>query len=232
MIEFNLLPEVKLEYIKTRRLKRLVILGSFAAAAVSLVIFIGLLIVVDGFQKKHLSDLNKDITTSKNQIAAIPDFNQILTIQTQLASLPALDAQKPVTSRLFGYLQQLIPLDVTLDRTSMDFNAHSIDIAGNASSLASVNQLVDTLKFTTYDKSATDTSNLPAFSQVVLTSFSLSNNTASYEVQADYDPAIFNVADNVKLTVPSITSTRSITDQPTDLFKQSTTTTTNTGTGQ
>lgn len=229
MIEFNLLPDVKQEFIKTRRTKRLVMLISFAAASICLVILIGLVVVVDGLQKSHLNGLNSDISTAKNQINSTHDLNQVLTIQNQLTALPALDAQKPVTSRLFGYLQQLIPVSVTLSKTDLDFSGHTIDISGDADTLATINQLVDTLKFTTYTKSSTDTSNTPAFTSVVLSNFSLNTTGASYDIQAAFDPAIFDVANTVKLTVPNIVSTRSVTDQPVDLFKQSTTTTTTTG---
>jgi len=68
MIEFNLLPEVKLEYIKVNRIKRLVVFASMLAAAVFLAIMLILLVFVDGFQKKSIRDINSDIAKYKSQI--------------------------------------------------------------------------------------------------------------------------------------------------------------------
>jgi len=150
-------------------------------------------------------------------------LNKVLTIQNQLASLPNLNQQKPVTSRLFTFLQQLTPASVTLSSVDVDFSLNTLTLNGNADSLKTVNQYVDTLKFTTYQKSSTDTSNTPAFTQVVLGNFGLTGEAASYEIHAAFDPLIFNQANSVTLTVPNITSTRSIVEQPTDIFKQSTT---------
>src|ERR1700685_4322347 len=136
MIEFNLLPDVKLEYVKTRRIERLVIASSLLAAIVALVVFIFLVVFVDVLQKKHLSDINSDINTSSAQLQAVPSLNKILTIQNQLQALPALHDQKPLSSRLFSYMTQLTPANATISSLNVDFMQHTLTIAGNADSLA------------------------------------------------------------------------------------------------
>jgi Tfp pilus assembly protein PilN len=229
MIEFNLLPDVKLQFIKAQRLKRLVIAFSTLISIVALVIFVLLLLFVDVAQKKHLRDIDHDISTNSSKLTSNTNLNKILTIQNQASSLPALEAQDPVVSRLFGYMTELTPLQASVSSLNVDYTQNTITVTGAADSLATVNQFVDTLKFTTY-KSAT-ASSTPAFSTVVLSSFGYSQGTsnaqpANYTITFSFDPTIFsNAAANVTLTVPTITTTRSITGQPTDLFEKATTST-------
>lgn len=59
MIQFNLLPDVKLAFIKARKLKRLVMVGAASVTSVSLAVVILLFIFVNVAQKKHLSDISK-----------------------------------------------------------------------------------------------------------------------------------------------------------------------------
>jgi Tfp pilus assembly protein PilN len=223
MIQFNLLPDVKLEFIKTRKAKRIVTSISTIAAAAAVFILLIAVFFVYGVQKKSIRDLNSDITKYTAQINQAPDLNKILTIQNQLNSLPRLESQKPATQRLFTYLTQLTPNTATISQLSLSFSADSISLTGQADSLATVDQFVDTLKFTTYTLgSSTQTS--PAFSNVVLTSFGIGNtgqNTEdSYVISTNFSPTIFNANENVTVKVPDIISTRSETDQPTALFKQ------------
>lgn len=230
MIQFNLLPDVKNEYLKARRSKRLVIVGAMGIAGVSLAIMILLFLGVSLFQKKHLSDLSRDIKTDSQKLQATPDLNKILTIQNQLRSLPNLHAQKPVASRLFGYLTQITPGQVSISNLDIDFDAHTMDVKGSADSISTINKFVDTLKFTTYTVPAlnqpagTVTQAKSAFSDVVLSNFGLNNKVANYEIIASFDAVIFDSANVPTLTVPQITTTRSALEKPTELFQPSTST--------
>jgi hypothetical protein len=222
MIEFNLLPDIKLEFIKAQRLKRLVVSISALASGVALVIFIFLLLFVDVVQKKHLSDLGNNITASTSKLDTNSNLNKILTVQKQINTLPLIEAQTPVSSRIFGYLTALTPAQASISNLSVDFTKNQIVLTGTADSLATVNQFVDTLKFTNYI--ANKGKATPAFSTVVLSSFGYDNDTtngkpAQYVITFNFDPIIFNDADTVDLNIPKITTTRSITDQPTDLFQ-------------
>jgi len=218
MIQFNLLPDVKLEYIKAKRTKRTAILSSVALCGISFTVLVLLFLSVNILQKKHLSDLNKDINTYSSQLSNTQDLNKILTIQNQLASLPALHDQKAVASRLFGFLTQITPAQATISKFDIDFTANTMTISGSADSLSTVNKYADTLKFTNY-KTADGKQN-SAFSNVVLTTFSHDNNTSTYELNLKFDPVIFDNAQDVTLTTPKIISTRSETEKPTDLFQQ------------
>ena len=219
MIEFNLLPDVKLAYVKTRRLKRLVTSVAVLVVGVVLTILIFLILFVDVAQKKNLRDINGDISTTRTQLQNIPNLDKILTIQNQLQSLPALHDQKPVASRIFSYMSELTPAKATISSVNVDFIKHTLIIGGDADTLSTVNQYTDTLKFTTYSVKGSKAAP-KAFSNVVLTSFGRSSSGTTYTITTAFEPTIFKETDPVTLSVPKITSTRSITEQPTDLFKE------------
>lgn len=232
MIELNLLPDVKLEYIKSQRSRRFVISLSVLASAAALVL-LGVLLSVNGLQKKHLNDLSNDITKQSNTLKNEKDINKILTVQNQLASLSALHQAKPDAAKLSDYLNQITPAEDSISSLAIDFVANTFQVQGASNSLSSVNKFVDTLKFTTY-KTSTNTSAQPAFSNVVLTSFSVNSGTkdastaVNYTLNFSYNPDIFNLAMGAKLSVPTTTTTRSGLDNPSDLFKATPTTTTTT----
>jgi Tfp pilus assembly protein PilN len=221
MIQLNLLPDVKLQYLKVKRTQQLVMTVSTVLIVASLAIFILLLGTVQVVQRKNIHDLNNDISTFTKQLQDTPDLNKVLTVQNQLKSLPDLHDQKAVADRLFVYLKQLTPSVASISQLSTDYTQHTITITGSAKSLDVVNTFVDTLKFTTYQKSG-DSAATNAFSSVVLSQFSRNNAGASYTITLTYDPAIFDSANDIKLKVPKIISTRSAVEQPTDLFQKTT----------
>ena len=222
MIQLNLLPDVKLEYIKAQRSRRLVLSLSVlvCVAAVGLLL---LLLGANGLQRKHINDLSKDIDSQSKKLQQQPQIDRVLTVQNQLESLGSLHAAKPEVSRLFGYLNSVTPVQVAITGLKMDFTLQTATITGKADALASVNKYIDTLKFTTYTSDKSDQST-KAFSQIVLSTFGLStgDNTgkpASYTITLAYDKNIFDTTQAVKLSVPNQTTTRSAVANPTDLFQ-------------
>lgn len=150
MIQLNLLPDVKMQYIKARRRKRLIMGVAIIASASFLTVFILLFVYVRFAQQKHMTDLSNDITAKTSELQSKEDINKILTVQNQLNSLPGLHDQKTVSSRLFDYLQQLTPADATISDVNIDFLEKKIVIEGNAKEISVVNKFTDTLKFTSY----------------------------------------------------------------------------------
>jgi cell division protein FtsB len=219
MIQFNLLPDVKLAYIRAGRLRRMVVVLS-VLVTVAAVIVVLLMLGVTSLQRKHLSDLNADIKAENAQIASQKDLNKILTVQNQLESIKALHDGKPAVPQLAKYLNEVTPVKANISNIKADFTLHTLSITGTADALVTVNQYVDTLKFTTYAvKGDTSKSATKAFSNVVLSSFSLGDDQASYTINVSYDPNIFDITKDVDLTVPEQETTRSKVDQPsTDLF--------------
>jgi hypothetical protein len=224
MIELNLLPDVKMEYMKAERTRRLVISVAFLVTAVS-VGLLALVLVTNALQKKHIQDLSNDINTSSRKLQSQPQINRILTVQNQLQSLTNLHDGKPAASRLVDYLNQLTPNSVSISNLTVDFTQQTATITGSADALSSVNKYVDTLKFTSYNGG--DKANAPAFSNVVMSSFGLATDAnngkpASYTVNLSYDKAIFDITKDVKLNVPNLITTRSSLSSPSDLFQATT----------
>ena len=222
MIQLNLLPDVKLEYIKAQRSRRLAIGIALIVSAATIALLV-LLLGATGLQKKHLNDLSKDITADSAQLQKKPQIAKILTVQNQLESLTALHSAKPAASRLFNYLNEVTPAQVDVTNFKVDFTNQTVSITGTSDSLSSVNKYIDTLKFTKHtakDKPESQS----AFNNVVLTSFGLASgqttgHPASYTITLAYDKNIFDITQDVKLAVPNQTTTRSTAAQPSALFQ-------------
>lgn len=227
MIQFNLLPDIKQKYLKAQRQKHLVVFISTITSIIAVSVFIILVLVVQVWQKASINDLNSDIKKYSNELSDTPELDKILTVQNQLNSIEGLHDQKPAASRLFAYITQLTPASASVSKLEVNFDEDLLTITGSADSLATVNTYVDTLKFTEF-KTTEDNNSKKAFSNVVLTSFSRKENNTTYTITANFDPILFDQKDTVSLSVPKKTTTRSSTEQPTDLFQQSQTQT-NTG---
>ncbi len=95
MVQFNLLPDVKLEYVKTQRTKRLLTLISIVVSIVGLAVLFLSFVTVNVVQKKSLNDLSSDITKYSSQLKNVKDLDKILTVQNQLSTLKGLHDQEP-----------------------------------------------------------------------------------------------------------------------------------------
>lgn len=221
-VQFNLLPDIKIQYLKAKRQQHLVVLASVLASIVAVTVFVLLLSVVYGLQKKNLNDLNTDISSASKELQSTKDLTKILTVQNQLKALPALHDGKVASSRLTDYLAQVTPNSVSIEKIDVDYALNTMSISGSAKTLTDVNTYADTLKFTKFS-TKTDPAKHPAFSGVVLQSFSLDTTTVSYTITLTFDPTIFATTQDVELTVPQITSTRSEVDKPSALFTGTTT---------
>lgn len=222
MIQFNLLPDVKLQYIRATYRKRIIIIGSIIASILFLAIFILLFLFVRVNQTRHMGHLDKDINSQVKILKDKKDLDKVLTIQNQLGSLPSLHGQKVFGSRLFDYLTQVTPAQANINNVDLDFETKTVQLKGTADSIATINKFVDTLKFTDFKLAGESPKEGKAFSAVVLQSFGIATASGrsaetSFEINFVYDEAIFSntategsaVANAVTLTVPNITTTRS-----------------------
>ena len=223
MIQLNLLPQVKVNFIKSQKLKRVALLVCIPLMTISILIVVFLAYVVYGSQKSKLSSLDSRAVASIDQLNGVKGLGKILTVKNQLNNLDSLHATKPVTSRIFNWLNQLTPNDVSISKLTIDYPTNTITIEGASTSTNLINQFADTLKFTTYTDSKTDKTTPAAFSDVVLSNFSFSNNgtlIVDYTLTAKFDPILFNVqTSNAKLIIPHQVTTRSQTENPDLLFK-------------
>ncbi|HEV2402744.1 MAG TPA: hypothetical protein VGS08_00945 [Candidatus Saccharimonadales bacterium] len=221
MIQFNLLPDIKLQYVRAKHQEHLVIVVSTFLIIFSVAVLVILISIVDIAQKTQLNNLRNSVKTGTTKLQNTADLSRILTVQGQLSALPALHDAKPAVSRLVTYLTELTPTKATVGQLKVDYIKNTINITGSADSLATVNQFTDTLKFTAYSTQS-QSAGKPAFSNVVLSNFSDSSNAGTtYTITANFDPAIFAQTNSVTLSVPGVINTRSQVAQPGVLFVQS-----------
>ncbi|TAH34183.1 hypothetical protein EYC59_03450 [Candidatus Saccharibacteria bacterium] len=205
MIQFNLLPDVKIQYIKARRTKHLMMLASIVVIGVSLFVFILMLFTVNVVQKKSLGDLNKDIKKYSADLKATPDLDKILTVQNQLGALTDLHEQKPVSSRVYGYLAQVTPVTIKLTSMNLDLEQNTVVLSGTAPSLESLYAYTATLKATKYTV-GDSTDRKSAFTNVVWTSYGRDKTGANFTLSASFDAEIFKSENTVNLKVPTQTT--------------------------
>jgi Tfp pilus assembly protein PilN len=224
-VQFNLLPDVKMDYLKAQRSRNTIVSAAVLISVVSFVIFLITFFSVSVIQHGQQKKLDGDIKTASTKLSSLKGLDQVLTVQSQLGTLVQLHTSKHISSRIFTYLPQVSPSNVQIGRLSLDMSANTMQIDGTAPSQLAVNTFIDTLKFTTY---TTPGSSAPksAFPSVVLTSFSVGSGTSNYSLTVGFDPVLFanNITDaNGKkaaptLNVPKQTTTRSVLEDPTQLF--------------
>lgn len=219
MIQFNLLPTVKVEHIRTQKIKRLVMVTSITAICVSAAILV-LLFSYTAVQKRHISNLDSDVARLQGELESNSELKKILSVQSQLSSLPALYDGRPAVERLPVFIDQTTPADVGLGQLSIDFSLSTIQLSGKAASLSAINAHVDTLKltkFTAGDGSQPEV----AFTNVVLSQFGRDDEGASFTIMLNFNPVMFDATQEVSLAVPSMITTRAQTN-PAELFDGST----------
>lgn len=231
MVQFNLLPEVKQQYMKTVSRRRLVNVVCLLIGGGFLLIFTLMFLYVKVNQTSQLSKLDTKINDGVKKLQANKDLDKIITLQNQLASLPTLHNDKSMTSRVFGYIGQLVPSEANINTIEIDVANTKINIKGSADSIPAINKFIDTIKYTDYNYETGNPKTARAFSDVVLRNFTLptvetATKGVTYEIELKYNPVIFQntavdgnaVANSIQLVVPKKITTRSEVQKPSDLF--------------
>lgn len=208
-VQFNLLPEAKAEANKQQHSRVMLQFGLIAAAAVTFGIFVILLLSVGVIQKKQVNDAGKQLDAASAKLAAVPDISNIVTIQSQLQSLATLHQEKHIPSRLFTFLPQVTPSNVSVTRLKLDLKQGTLSLSGNTDTQQSVNSFVDTLKATTF-KVTEQGGSTRAFPSVVESNFGITATSVTYSIDMQIDAKLFanNLRDaqgklvEPKLTVP------------------------------
>ncbi len=231
-LQLNLLPDIKQKFIRSQRQKRFVTLISSWVLVGSVGLLVVMILIVFGWQRVRLNSLSSTITTNSGEIKKIEDIDKVLTIQNQLSVITSLHEQKPVAERLFPFMHQLVPVEITISNMDVSFIDNTIAITGNSASLEFVNKFVDTLKFTKYKTSEENSSEVKAFDKVVLANFSRTQTSATYVIRTTFDPKLFDIKNEVALLVPNIVTTRSEVERPANLFQEAPAETNTEGTAQ
>lgn len=134
MIQINLIPDVKREYLKTRELRNTVISiatlvgGGMIALVVVLALVFGGQLVTQSLQDGSIQREGEELT-------AIEDLNRVVTIQQQLERIDGQHSEKIISSRLFDVMAAInppAPNDVRISSLKLDPQEKTITIEGSA----------------------------------------------------------------------------------------------------
>lgn len=149
MIQLNLLPDIKREFIRAQKIRNKVI----SLAILLMVGVVGglvvLLLFVSGAQRFHQKLLDDQIGTKSRELSSQQDLDKYLTIQNQLDALPQLHSEKGSYSRLFDYLVRLNPAppdNVRISKLTMDATGKTLLLEGFATNYRSLNIFQKTLE--------------------------------------------------------------------------------------
>ena len=225
MIQLNLLPDLKKEFLKAQKTKGLVISTSVLVTLVALGLSALLFVYVTFLQQIQINLATDDIKAKEQQLKGIPDVNKYLTVQAQLASLPSLHNQKGSYSRLFDYLGVInpsAPNSVNLSNLQLSAEGRTISFTGTTASFETLNVFVDTLKnaqVTYTAEGQKDSQTTRMFDQVLVQSSGFARigtqNLVSFAIKTVYSVSAFDVLNgDVKASIPRITTTQSVTQSP------------------
>ncbi|HKX23632.1 MAG TPA: hypothetical protein VJM46_00185, partial [Candidatus Saccharimonadales bacterium] len=149
MIQLNLLPDIKKEYINAQKTRALVMSSSILVTIVAVGLAILMFVYVTFLQQLQITLATNDIKDKERQVNSVQDLSKYLTVQNQLAALPELHANKGVYSRLLSFLPVLnpnAPSNITLTKLQLVALDKQVNFTGSTASFESLNVFVDTLR--------------------------------------------------------------------------------------
>lgn len=174
MIELNLLPDVKKQFIKAQRTRNVVIGSSIIITGTAAAIVVLTALYVYGAQALLISARTNDIKRVQTELKSIPEVEKYLTVQNQLSNIDTLHSKKLVYSRVFDYLQQLNPSqpnNIILSSVIVSKESGTMTIEGTASNFQAVNVFQTTLSSATLNykvKGSDELVQSPLFTTVLL----------------------------------------------------------------
>ncbi len=134
MIEINLVPDVKQEFLKAQRLRNTVISIAIMVGIASIAMVILLTVAVLG-QKGFEWRANQNIESENAKLQAVEDLDNTVTIQNQLKVLAGMHDEKRINSRIFDLITIVnppAPNDVTISNLVLDPELRVLTIQGSA----------------------------------------------------------------------------------------------------
>jgi hypothetical protein len=134
MIEINLIPDVKREFIHAQKMRNLAITASIlvGAAAAGIVVILALLL---GAQALHESIARGQVNEQFKKLQSVDNIDNVLTIQNQLSKISSINDTKTMDSRLFDVLTAISPAapnDIKIATAQLDPTNRTLAIEGSA----------------------------------------------------------------------------------------------------
>ncbi len=202
MIQINLLPDVKQEFLRARRTRNVAISVSILAALGSGAVVVALLLIL-GVQAGREVLADNAIKDRYAQLQQVEDLPEMVTLQNQLGTIGAQHGDKTMDSRLFGLLQAINPSqpnDVQFTAVTLDPEASILRLEGIAdNSYPAVETLKKTIDNTDVEYRAQDdnevvTESLATRVTIGESSFGESadgDRVLRFEMTIEYQPALF-----------------------------------------
>ncbi|PLS80873.1 hypothetical protein CYG49_03865 [Candidatus Saccharibacteria bacterium] len=229
MIELNLLPDVKKEFLRAQRTRNTVITGSILAIMVAVGLTVLFAVYVYGVQAAQTALLTRDIKNRASELEKKEELGKYLTIQNQLVHIDKLHEDKTVYSRLIDFLSVLNPSEpnsIQLSNLQVTTDEKSATFTGTGRSFENFNVFKDTLvNAEVVYKAAGDegTQTEKLFDSVVVESSSLGRvrdaTAVTFVVRVTFnEKAFLGGAQDVTVKVPTIETTQSVRQSPAALF--------------
>lgn len=148
MIEINLIPDVKQELLRAKRMRTYVISGAIVTGivAVGVVVLLALYFFTVQGIRGNLTD--NSIASKGRELSQVTDLANMLTVQNQLTALDEMHDSKNINSRVFDVLTAINPAQpnqVSMSLVRVDSENKTITIEGQA---ANGYEAAETLKKT------------------------------------------------------------------------------------
>jgi len=159
MIEINLVPDVKMELLRTERLRTTMISISILVAGVAAGLAVLMGMYVFGAQAFLKGNAETTITKESDNLKAVNGLATALTIQNQLSKISETHASNPVNSRMLDMLnivKETNGHDVLVTKISVDSENKEISIEGNSPkgyvAYEAFKKTINNTKFKYYDE--------------------------------------------------------------------------------
>lgn len=158
MIEINLIPDVKQEYIRAQKMRKVAITISIlvGAAAAGIVVLLSLLL---GAQALHEAISRGQVDSEYKKLKSVNEIDNVLTIQNQLDQIASIHGNKTMDSRMFDVLLAINPTapnDVRISSVKLDPEESTLTIEGSAQNGYAATETFRKLILNTQMKSITD----------------------------------------------------------------------------
>lgn len=198
MIQVNLLPDVKRDYLHAQQMKHTFIIGS-VLITMAVLVALGLLFAYVSFvQPRHQANLQSDIDEGIAELKEVEDAVKIVTVQGVLEQIPAVQDKKMITSKLFDRLLSFTPRDVSYNDVQLDLAANTLSLSGRTTTLERANALANNLKSAKFNyKQGDAASEIRPFTSVVFSSLGKSEqsdgsgSSVSFKISFQIDPVLF-----------------------------------------
>ena len=229
MIELNLLPDVKKEFLKAQRTRNAVISGAILTTIGAGIITVILASTVYIGQNAVIALQKNSVKEKHEKLQSQPEIEKYLTVQNQLKNIASLHDGKYLYSRAFVYLQALNPAapnNVALASMTLVKEDKTLEITGTArnfEALTTYKATLESAKLSYTSGDSTDTQSVNMFDSVALMDAGLRSLNGvplvGFRMQLTYPDVIFAPdTKNGKVEVPSVITSDADRNAPKQLF--------------